>query len=141
LAQYSFNGHTNLSPGELFFWVVVDTTMDHLGVDDVIAVAAIVSGQPLVHTRAKFGGATPGTSPASSFLARNLNVRLPFRLPTLTGASLRTLRVTFTNNLGRFVGRTIPVVGWLYLAADVGQILYRSVMRYNGLARREDRLW
>jgi hypothetical protein len=139
--SYSFGGHTGLSAGELFFWIVVDTTMDHLGLDDVVAVAAIVAGQPIIPTRAKPAGATPGTSPASRFLSRHLNVRLPFRLPTLTGASLRTLRVTFTNNLGRFAGRTVPVLGWIWLAADVTQILWRSVTRYNQLARREDQLW
>lgn len=139
--SYSFGGHTGLSAGELFFWIVVDTTMDHLGLDDVVAVAAIVAGQPIIPTRAKPAGATPGTSPASRFLSRHLNVRLPFRLPTLTGASLRTLRVTFTNNLGRFAGRAVPVLGWIWLAADVTQILWRSVTRYNQLARREDQLW
>mgnify|MGYP001809752478 CR=1 FL=1 len=139
--SYSFGGHTGLSAGELFFWIVVDTTMDHLGLDDVVAVAAIVAGQPIIPTRAKPAGATPGTSPASRFLSRHLNVRLPFRLPTLTGASLRTLRVTFTNNLGRFAGRAVPVLGWIWLAADVSQILWRSVTRYNQLAQREDQLW
>lgn len=138
---YSFGGRTGLSAGELFFWIVVDTTMDHLGLDDVVAVAAIVSGQPLIPTRGKFAGATRGTSPASLVLSRTLNVNLPFRLPTLTGASLRTLRVTFTNNLGRFAGRAVPVLGWIWLAADVTQILWRSVNRYNQLARREDQLW
>lgn len=138
---YSFGGRTGLSAGELFFWIVVDTTMDHLGLDDVVAVAAIVSGQPLIPTRGKFAGATRGTSPASLVLSRTLNVNLPFRLPTLTGASLRTLRVTFTNNLGRFAGRSVPVLGWIWLAADVTQILWRSVNRYNQLARREDQLW
>ncbi len=138
---YSFGGRTGLSAGELFFWIVVDTTMDHLGLDDVVAVAAIVSGQPIIPTRGKFAGATPGTSPASLVLSRALNVNLPFRLPTLTGASLRTLRVTFTNNLGRFAGRAVPVLGWVWLAADVTQILWRSVTRYNELARREDQLW
>jgi hypothetical protein len=138
---YSFGGRTGLSAGELFFWIVVDTTMDHLGLDDVVAVAAIVSGQPLIPTRGKFAGATRGTSPASLVLSRTLNVNLPFRLPTLTGASLRTLRVTFTNNLGRFAGRAVPVLGWIWLAADVTQILWRSVNRYNQFARREDQLW
>ena len=141
MALYNFAGRAGLSPGELFFWVTVDTTMDHFGIHDAVAVAAIISGQPLIPTRGKLGGATRGTSLASSVLSNRLNVRLPFRLPTLTGASLRTLRIMFTNNLGRFIGRTIPVVGWFLVAADVSQILYRSVVRYNGIALREDRWW
>ena len=141
MATYSFGGHDDLSSQELFFWVVVDTVLDHFGVQDVIAAVAIVTGQPMIATRGKLGGATRGTSIASSALARNLNVRLPFRLPTLTGASLRTLRISFTSNLGRFVGRTVPVVGWLILAVDVSQIIYRSVTRYNTLVQGEDKLW
>lgn len=35
----------------------------------------------------------------------------PIRLPTITGRKLRTLKITFTHNIGRFVGRTVPVVG------------------------------
>jgi hypothetical protein len=79
MASYSFAGRTGLSQGELFFWVVVDTAMDHFGFHDVVEVVAIISGQPLLPTRGKFGGTTRGTSIASSVLARRLDVRLPFR--------------------------------------------------------------
>jgi hypothetical protein len=141
MATYNYGGHVGLSAPELFFWVTVDSAMEHLGLDDVVAMAAIISGQPIIPTRGKFAGATRGTSPASLALSRTLNVRLPFRLPTLTGASLRTLRVSFTNNLGRFAGRTVPVLGWAWLAYDVSQILWKAVNKYNQLAAREDRLW
>lgn len=141
MSNYSFGGHDQLSAQELFFWIVVDTTLDRFGAQDVVAAVAVIAGQPMMATRGKLGGATRGTSLASSMLARNLNVRLPFRLPTLTGASLRTLRISFTSNLGRFVGRTIPVIGWLVLAYDVSSIIYRAVARYNVLAMREDKLW
>lgn len=141
MATYDFGGHVNLTPSELFFWVTVDAAMTHLGLDDVVAMAAIIAGQPLIPTRGKFAGATRGTSVASKGLSRVLNVRMPFRLPTLTGASLRTLRITFTNNLGRFAGRAVPVLGWIWLAYDVTQILWNAVSRYNELARGQDRLW
>lgn len=141
MTSYTFEGRTGLSAGELFFWIVVDTALEHLGVDDVVAMAAIISGQPLIPTRGKFGGSTPGTSPVSRFLSRRLDYRMPFRLPTLTGSSLRTLRISFTANLGRFAGRTVPVVGWLYLAYDVTAIIVKSVNRYNQLVSKEDRLW
>lgn len=130
-----------MSPNELFFWIVVDTTLDQLGVHDVVAAASIIAGQPTIQAGGKCSGATRGTSIASSTLARTLNVKLPFRLPTLTGASLRTLRISFTNNLGRFVGRTVPVVGWLVLAYDVSAIILRSIRRFNMIALPEDRLW
>lgn len=141
MATYNFGGHVGLSAGELFFWVTVDSALDHFGFDDVAAMAAIISGQPIIPAAGKFAGATPGTSPASLVLSRALNVKLPFRLPTLTGASLRTLRVSFTRNLGRFAGRTVPVLGWVWLAYDVTQILWTAVNRYNQIAQRSDRLW
>jgi hypothetical protein len=138
---YSFAGRTGLEASELFFWILVDTAMEHLGVDDVVAMVAIVSGQPTIATRGKFKGAVKGTSPVSQFLSRRLDYTMPFRMPTLTGTSLKTLRITFTRNLGRFAGRAVPIVGWLYLAYDVSSIVYKSVTRYNQLATREDKLW
>ncbi|WCM88365.1 hypothetical protein M5C98_24035 [Acidovorax sp. NCPPB 3576] len=66
---------------------------------------------------------------------------MPFALPTLTGASLRTLRLTFTRSLGAFVGRLVPGVGWTVLAYDVFQIINQSITKYNALAKKEDRLW
>ncbi len=141
MATYTFAGRSGLTPGELFFWLLVDTAMEHLGVDDVIVMTAIVAGQPIMKTRGKFAGATKGTSPVSYFLSRNLDYTMPFRLPTLTGSSLRTLRVSFTANLGRFAGRAVPIVGWLYLAYDVSSIMYNTVTRYNRAAVPADKLW
>lgn len=46
-----------------------------------------------------------------------------------------------TNNLGAFVGRIIPVIGWALLASDVAQIVYKTVNVYNTIAREEDRVW
>lgn len=138
---YTFEGRGGLSAGELFFWILVDMALEHLGVTDVMAMVAIVSGQPTISTRGKFHGATKGTSPVSLFLSRRLDYQMPFRLPTLTGSSLKTLRISFTRNLGRFAGRAVPIVGWLYLAYDVSAISYKAVTRYNRLAGAADRLW
>lgn len=44
-------------------------------------------------------------------------------------------------NIGTFVGRTVPVVGWLILAYDVSRISAESVITYNKIVRVEDRLW
>lgn len=141
MATYSYGGHIGLSATELFFWVTVDTALTHLGLDDVAAMAAVLAGQPFIPTRAKTAGATKGTSVASKYLSRALNVNLPFRLPTLTGRSLGTIRVMFTKNLGRFAGRAVPVLGWIWLAYDVSQIVWKSVDKYNRLAVSEDKLW
>jgi hypothetical protein len=141
LATYYFNDRTGLTPNELFFWVTVDTALTHLGLDDVVAMSAILAGQPWIPTKGKFGGATKGTSLVSSTLSRRLNVQLPFRLPTLTGRNLASIRVMFTNNLGRFAGRTVPVLGWIWLTYDVSHIVWTAVNRYNRIALAEDRLW
>ncbi|BFO08864.1 hypothetical protein GGER_13740 [Serratia rubidaea] len=48
---YFYAGMERLSAGELFFWIFVDKTMQQLGVADVGAVAAIVSGMAILPTR------------------------------------------------------------------------------------------
>ncbi len=50
---YFYAGMERLGAGELFFWVFVDKTMQQLGVGDVGAVAAIVSGMAILPTRQK----------------------------------------------------------------------------------------
>jgi hypothetical protein len=107
---------------------------------DVAAAFAILAGQPLLPTRSKFGGATKGTSIASIASRQVLNYDLKFRLPTLTGASLSTLRISLTRNLGAFVGRSVPVVGWVIVAHDVVQIMWNTVATFNCLVLPEDRL-
>lgn len=54
---YFYAGMERLGAGELFFWVFVDKTMQQLGVGDVGAVAAIVSGMAILPTRQKPAGA------------------------------------------------------------------------------------
>ena len=61
-------------------------------------------------------------------------------LPTVTSfKSLMLLKVKFTRELGAFVGRAVPVVGWVITAADLSVIMYRSVLEYNRLVKPEDR--
>jgi hypothetical protein len=56
-------------------------------------------------------------------------------------SGLRSLQATFTKTLGRLAGREVPVLGWVWLAAEASQIRWRSINRYNRLARREDQPW
>lgn len=139
--QYSYNTLTNLSREELFFWIAVDQTLEQLGGADIAAAAAVLSGQPFLPTRGKFAGATKGTSVASVVSRHLLKQQLPFALPTLTGASLSTLKITFTKSLGAFVGRLVPGVGWTILAYDVVQVIRNTLFQYNMRVRREDQLW
>jgi hypothetical protein len=139
--QYEYGGVSRLSPERLFFWVLVDKTEEQFGLHDLEAVVAIISGQPLLSTRGKFVGATPGTSLASLAARKALNVDLPFRLPMLTGGTVRTLRIAFTKNLGAFVGRAIPIVGYVMLASDAFEIMWKTVSTYNKIVRPEDRVF
>lgn len=138
---YTYNELIELTREELFLWIAVDQTLKQFGGVDAVAAIAVLSGQPFLPTRGKFAGATKGTSVASVVSRHFIKYQLPFALPTLTGASLSTLKITFTRSLGAFVGRLVPGVGWAVLAYDVAQIIRHSVLEYNLRACKEDRLW
>ncbi|VEA72415.1 Uncharacterised protein [Serratia rubidaea] len=135
---YFYAGMERLSAGELFFWIFVDKTMQQLGVADVGAVAAIVSGMAVLPTRQKPADAKEGTSLASVASRKVFgNAKFPFgiRLPTFIGNPVvERVRRKMVANIGTFVG-------WLILAYDVSRISAESVITYNKIVRVEDRLW
>ncbi len=51
------------------------------------------------------------------------------------------VRIASTRNLGAWVGRTIPVVGELFLAADAAVIMFNTVRRYNAVVKLENRVF
>lgn len=65
---------------------------------------------------------------------------MPFKLPTWLGLPPKA-KLIMTRKLGTFVGRTIPVIGWVILASDVAMISYKSVNKYNTIAHPADRIW
>lgn len=145
---YYYNGMMNLPANELFYWIMLDVTVEHFTSAavalDVMAAAAIYSGQNNMPVSGKLANATPGTSRASLSARRYLQgYRLPVRLPTLIGSITKPhkIKTIMTDRLGTFVGRSIPVVGWVILAIDVSHIVSKAVSRYNTIARKEDRLW
>jgi len=139
---YDFGTHRDLTPMELFFLVFIDETCKELGVDDVAAVVAIVTGQNWMPTRAKPFGTTPGTSVASILSRKYLDYDLKKKiLPTLTNASVKRLKFILVRNIGVFVGRAVPVVGWVIAANNVTTISIRSVSRYNALVKPEDKVF
>lgn len=140
---YFFDRLSNLSAEELLFWVMIDETLKQLGVKDLVGAASIILGNNIVGIPGKPKTATPGTSPASLFFRKYLSYKFRTRiLPTLTkkSFSLRGIKIFWVNNLGAFVGRTVPVLGWVILAVDVSMIGYHTVNRYNTIARPEDRI-
>lgn len=141
---YFYHGVPNLTPQELLFWVLLDETQKQLGVQDIVAVANIILGNNNIDVPGKPLTSTPGTSVVSLFFRRHMSYKFRRRiLPTLTlkSFSLRGLKIFWMNNLGAFVGRAVPVVGWIILANDVAQISFRTVHRYNMIVRPEDKIW
>lgn len=142
---YFYAGRINLSASELFFMIFCENTANQLGVQDFVAVVAIVAGMNNLPTRGKLADATPGTSYASRG-ARKLfgNARFPkpIRLPSIVrGYPPSTLRIKMVSRIGTFVGRAVPVIGWVILASDVSQIVWRTVKHYNLIARGKDKIW
>lgn len=122
----------------------LDETQKQLGVQDIVAVANIILGNNNIDVPGIPLTSTPGTSVVSLFFRRHMSYKFRRRiLPTLTlkSFSLRGLKIFWVNNLGAFVGRAVPVVGWVILANDVAQISFRTVHRYNMIVRPEDKIW
>jgi len=138
---YFYGGTSNLSAGQLFFWIMIDETLDHFGITDIAAVTAIYLGSNTLTVAGKFAGATPGTSVVSTYSRKLFRDRMmPMRLPTWIGFPPNVKRV-MTMRLGTFVGRTIPVIGWVLLVADVTTITFKAMNKYNTIARPADRVW
>ncbi|MGN6652509.1 MAG: STM2901 family protein, partial [Trinickia sp.] len=57
-----------------------------------------------------------------------------------TKIGLKGVRTAFTRNLGAFVGRSIPLVGEVFLARDAFLIIRNTVVTYNRLAQPADRV-
>ncbi|MBP2198596.1 STM2901 family protein [Pantoea cypripedii] len=135
-----YKGLTNLTAGELFFFVFLEEAQKQLGAGDVVALALIILGQPTQSTRGKPAGATPGTSILSENLRRWLKFRVN-RWPTLTNESIRHLRFSYVTNLGAFAGRWIPILGIAFVMNDVARIGFNTLNTYNQIAREGDRIW
>lgn len=139
---YNYGNHVDLTPTELLLFIAVRETCEKLDIEDVEAVVLILSGLPLLPTRAKPLGATKGTS-VSSVMARSLfRYELQRKvLPTFTLSSLRRFRWILTHRLSVFVGRTIPGIGWVLLAKDVYAITFNTIIKYNRIVTHEDRVF
>ena len=139
---YFYKGICNISAGELFFWILLDKIEEQFGgIEDALTMSCIILGLPILKTRNKPYGTTAGTSIASKYLRQYLNVELPVRLPTLTEASIATLKPKYVTNLGAFIGRGLPVIGWTLVASDLAQICYKTLKMYNTIALKKDRIW
>jgi hypothetical protein len=139
---YQYNGHNDLTPPEFFLFIAMQETSEQLGINDVEYLILIFCGFNFLPTRGKPAGATPGTSVAS-VMSRSL-FKYKFRkrvLPTFTIESMKAFRWVLTHKLSVFIGRTLPGVGWVLMARDVATIGYQTVLKYNQIARPEDRVF
>ena len=50
-------------------------------------------------------------------------------------------RFILTKNVGAFVGRAVPAVGWLIIAYDVTNIIINTFRTYNSIVKPEDRIF
>lgn len=144
---YYYAGKSNLKADELLFMIFCEKTIEQLGlgVADFTAIVAIVSGRNNLGTRGKFANATKGTSYASkASRAVFKKTKFPFgmSLPTWVGGYTPwTARKVYVRNISAFVGRSVPLLGIIILAADISQIVYHTVRDYNLIAREDDKLW
>lgn len=139
--RYSDNGRVDLKPGDLFFWIALDEIQTRVGFDDLAAAAAILLGQADVPAPGKFASATKGTSVASITARKLLPIQMRIRLPMIMSVGAQGVRIASTKNLGAWVGRTIPVVGEVLLAADAVAIMFNTVRRYNVIVKPENRVF
>ncbi|CAI0742342.1 STM2901 family protein [Serratia ficaria] len=142
---YFYAGRYNLSASELFFMVFCEETANQLGIDDFAAIIAIYSGRNISKTRAKPAGAIKDTSYASRGARKVFGqAKFPWgaKLPSVIGGyPPSTMKFRMTAKIGTFVGRAVPVVGWIILAKDVTEISFKTVTKYNSIARGGDKLW
>ena len=143
--SYFYAGRTNLSTSELLFIIFCENVADQLGVQDVGAIVSIVAGLNILSTRGKFAHATPGTSLASRSARKAFgNAQFPWglELPSVIGGyPPHRLKILMTHKISTFVGHAIPVVGWVILANDVSVITFKTMKKYNSIARGDDKIW
>jgi len=139
---YFYDGMSNLTAGDLFFWIMVNETLTQLGVSDMAGVVAIYIGSNNIDVAGKPSNATQGTSLASKTVRKYLKGKImPFKLPTVMGYYPPRMKIIMTRKLSTFVGRSIPVLGVVILAYDISAIVVKTTNKYNTIASPDDRLY
>lgn len=134
IKTYSYNGKLRLSPPQLYAEIFIDQGLKQFGVTSVIGLSAVIVGAPILPTKGKPTGATWGTSISSKYLSGwQRTVKTP--LPMITGypkfVGGNGVRVMTTKVVGRFWGRTIPILGWGLLTYDLGMTVYNTQTEYD----------
>jgi hypothetical protein len=141
---YFYHGYTNLTPGELFNAIFLESFADHIGLE-IGSAALILSGQPSIKVSGKLSATnvTPGTSIASK-VSRSLlkDLRFPYNLRPYSpvGKSISTLKMVPSNKVAVFVGRYIPWLGYAQLVVTLQLIARDTRRKYNLIAGPKDRI-
>lgn len=140
--NWEYEGKWYFNKFELYIAILAYEAADQFGISDVVGLIAVLSGQSFIPTRGKFKGATSGTSLASKYISK-IPGKSPVRLPMTTGYPKiiggKGMRVAFTKVVGKFIGRSIPIIGWGVLAYDLGAIFYDTQVEFNRIIDDEKR--
>ncbi|MBE7654001.1 hypothetical protein [Tenacibaculum finnmarkense] len=132
--MWEYEGKWYFSKFDLYIAILAYEIAEQFGILDIVGLIAVLSGAPLIPTRAKFKGSIKGTSVASKYLSK-IPGELPFRVPTVIGYPKiiggKGLKKRLTKIIGRIVGRATPIIGWGILTYDLGSIFYDTQMVYN----------
>ncbi len=133
---WEYKGRWYNTKYELYIAILAHEAAEQFGITDVAALIAVLLGQPFIPTRAKFEGATKGTSIASKYLSK-IPGKSAVRLPMVTGYPKiiggKGMRIAFTKIIGKFAGRAVPFIGWGILVYDLGSIFYDTQIIFNDI--------
>lgn len=137
---YYFNGMSNLSNGELAFWILIDEAEKQLSGIDIFAFATIVGSLNVIYIPGKPNTATKGTSLLSLGLRRMITYRLDKRWRSPTWKTLINGQWARTTSLGGLIGRWLPWAGVVITLYDVAIISQQTIWRYNLMVKSGDRI-
>lgn len=125
---------------DLYIAILAHQAAEEFGIADVLGLIAVLSGQAFISTRGKFKDAEKGTSLVSKYMSK-IPGKSPVRLPTIVGTARiiggEGFKVRFTIIIGKFIGRTVPFVGWGILAYELGSIFYNTQVEFNRITGNE----
>ncbi len=124
---YSYGKKKNLSKTELYSEIFIEQFSNQFGIKDILSLTVALDGQGLLDKPFTMKGSSKGTSVLSKYGSKALPQKMPRRLPTLS----KNLTIKYTKVLGRFLGRSVPILGWATLAYDLGVIIYKTETIYN----------
>lgn len=138
--KWAYKNQWYYSKSDLYVAILANETAEQFGIQDIVALIAVLSGQAILPTRKKFSGATKGTSVASKYLSK-IPGKSPIGLPMITGNPKiiggNGMKVAYTKIIGRFLGRATPIVGWGIMAYDISIILYDTQIEFNKIIDEE----